>query len=359
MISNAAAKVVKSSSLVMLLVVMMVVPLFVYSSIPRVSAWNTTTSTSTSTTTFSGRAFDAEITLPPAAPVFFVDTGPLPSSGGTISAGPAAIVFPAPAVGSADGLVAVTMGFDSTANSMAAAGTINLVLPGAENLRIMADLVSAQSVATCTGVSGSSTVTNLTIGGFGPFIITGMVNQVISVPGSLTVVVNEQTTTSNAITVNALHITSSLSGIDLIIASAHSDITCAAPSPHHNHDCVTGSGEERGSSDGKSQFGFDAGHEDDTSTPKGHMSYTDNRAGVKVLSTDVTSYSVNALNQRTFGGHATYNGAPGYAYQAIVQDNAERGMGLDTFSISVFDPSSVLVYANSGTISAGIIEIHN
>jgi hypothetical protein len=122
---------------------------------------------------------------------------------------------------------------------------------------------------------------------------------------------------------------------------------------------VTGAGEERESSGDKAQFGFVAGHEDDMSTTKGHTTYTDNLAGVKVLSTDVTSYSIDALSQRTFGGHATYNGAPGYIYQAIVQDNAERGMGLDTFSISVFDPSSLLVYANSGTISAGIIQIHN
>jgi len=175
----------------------------------------------------------------------------------------------------------------------------------------------------------------------------------------LIIIANEQTPIPNGISVNALHITDTL-GTSVVLSHAESDIHCAAPCQQAEHDFVTGSGEERGSSDGKSQFGFDAGHEDDTSTPpKGHMAYNDNLAGVKVLSTDVTSYSVDALNQRTFGGHATYNGAPGYTYKAIVQDNAGRGMGLDTFSISVFDPSSVLVYANSGTISAGIIEIHN
>jgi hypothetical protein len=197
------------------------------------------------------------------------------------------------------------------------------------------------------------------IGGVGPFVITGAPNQAISVPGSLTIVANEQTTTSNSITVNALHIFSLATGIDVIIASAHSDISCAAPCPHVDHDFVTGSGEERGSSDGKSQFGFDGGREDDMSTTKGHMAYNDNRAGVKMLSTDVTSYTIDALNQRTFGGHAIYNGAPGYTYKAIVQDNGLPGVGVDTFSIWVFDPSSVLAYANSGTISAGIIEIHN
>jgi hypothetical protein len=195
--------------------------------------------------------------------------------------------------------------------------------------------------------------------------ILGTPNQVVGgLPGGLTVIINEQIITSsggtNSITVNALHITSSLPGVEVIIASSHSDITCAAPCAHKDHDFVSGGGEERGSNGDNAQFGFAGGHEDDSSTPpSGHMTYTDHRAGVKVLSTDITSYSIDALNQRTFGGHASYNGVPGYTYQAIVQDNAERGMGLDTFSISVFDPSSVLVYANSGTISAGLIEIHN
>jgi len=363
MISSAAVgKVAKSSSLLMLLVVMTVVPLFVYSTLPRASAWNTTSQTSTSaaTTTFSGRAFDAEITLPPAGPMFFVDTGSFSSSGFSHGVAAAPIVFPI-GIGTADGLTAMTMGSGNIAHSMAAAGTLNIALPGLESLRITADLVSAESTATCTGVSGSATVTNLMVGIFGPFAVT-VPNQPIPVPG-LTIVANEQTISTaggtNSITVNALHITSPTTRVDVIIASAHSDITCASSCHTGEDDFVMGSGEESDSSDQKSQMGFDAGHEGDMSTTSGHMTYVDHGAGVNVQSTDVTSYTIDAVNQRTFGGHANYNGAPGYTYQAIVQDNAERGTGLDTFSIAVFDPSSLLVYTHSGTLSSGDIKMHN
>jgi hypothetical protein len=207
-------------------------------------------------------------------------------------------------------------------------------------------------------VSGSSTISNLIIDGLGPFN-NPLPNTDVPNAFGVTITLNEQTTTSNSITVNAIHI-SSPGVIDVIISSAHSDINCApAPCPHVEHDFVTGDGEEQGSSGDKAHFGFDAGHENDMSTSSGHLTHIDNLAGVKVISTDVMTYTIDALGQRTFGGHANYNGVPGFTYKAIVQDNLERGTGLDTFSIWVFDPSSVLVYTNSGTLSTGLIQIHN
>src|SRR5438105_3308170 len=136
---SAVGKAAKTSSLLMLFVVMAVVPLFVYSTVPRASAWFTATSSSAATTTFSGRAFDAALTLSPAPTQFFVDTGPLPPGGGTIDATVAPITLP---FGSVDALVAVTMGFDSTAQSIASAGTLDIVLPISDSPRITADFVS-------------------------------------------------------------------------------------------------------------------------------------------------------------------------------------------------------------------------
>src|SRR5205807_5198485 len=145
-----------------------------------------------------------------------------------------------------------------TATSTASAGTLSLTIPAADSPTITASFVMAQSTATCAGVSGSSTITGLSVSGFGTIPVSGMPNQVVVLGfGAITLTINEQIITSsggtNSITVNALHIAAPVAGIDIIIASAHSDITCAAPSPHKDHDCVTGSGEERGSSDGKSQ----------------------------------------------------------------------------------------------------------
>jgi hypothetical protein len=361
MISHAAVgKAAKSSGLLMLLVGMTVVPLFVYSAIPRASAWGgSESSTSAVTTTYSGRAFVAsQGTMPP-----FGDTGDLPPSGGSKSGTVAPVTFLG--IGSVNGLASTTMGFGNTAQSMASAGSLSLRIPVADSPTITASFLMAQSTATCTGVSGSSTVSSLSVNGVPVPVGTGT-NQVVTIGfGAIIITINEQTMSTtggtNSITVNALHITTSPpSALDIIIASAHSDITCASSCHAGEDDFVTGSGEERDSSDGQArQMGFDAGHENDMSTTSGHMTYVDNGAGVNMQSIEVTSYSIDALNQRTFGGHANYNGAPGYTYQMIVQDNAERGTGLDTFSIAVFDPSSLLVYTHSGTFSSGDIKMHN
>jgi hypothetical protein len=125
------------------------------------------------------------------------------------------------------------------------------------------------------------------------------------------------------------------------------------------HDFVTGGGWITGISGGKATFGFVAGFKDHSSTPTGHLTYNDHHAGVKVQSTDVMTYTLDASNQRTFSGDANYNGASGYTYKATVQDNGEPGAGADTFSISVYNSFSVLVYSNSGTLGGGNIEIHN
>jgi hypothetical protein len=56
-------------------------------------------------------------------------------------------------------------------------------------------------------------------------------NLSLSLPGGISVIVDQQTSSSSgansgSITVNALHITGP-AGLDIVVASAHSDITCA------------------------------------------------------------------------------------------------------------------------------------
>jgi hypothetical protein len=111
---------------------------------------------------------------------------------------------------------------------------------------------------------------------------------------------------------------------------------------------------------GKGTFGFVAGFKDHSFTPSGHLTYIDHPAGAKVQSTDVTTYTLDAPNQRTFRGDCNFNGASGYSYSATVQDNGEPGKGNDMFSISVYDSSSNLVYSAPMTLlGGGNIEIHN
>jgi hypothetical protein len=368
MTRDVTVKLLKAFGLLLLMIPMGFVPLFVYASAPHPSWGFTTSSTSTATTTFSGRAFDAQVTtttgiLPPVT-MTIVDTGQLPPGGGVIDA--TLLTLPLPG-GSADALVATTMGFDSKAQSDAAVATLSLSnIPAIEGFTISADFVMAQSIATCAGVSGSSDITNLVIAGVNngnPIAISGSPDQTITAPGGVTVIINEQIDTSgggtNSITVNALHIMDSTIGLDIIISSAHSDITCAPAGASEAHDFVTGGGWIPVPG-GKGTFGFVAGFKDHSFTPSGHLTYIDHPAGAKVQSTDVTTYTLDAPNQRTFGGDCNFNGASGYTYSATVQDNGEPGNGNDMFSISVYDSSANLVYSAPMTLlGGGNIEIHN
>jgi hypothetical protein len=96
-------------------------------------------------------------------------------------------------------------------------------------------------------------------------------------------------------------------------------------------------------------FGFEAKSE---SGLKGQCDVVDQAAAVKVHCTDVIAWSqVSATEVRVFGD-ATVNGTA-TSYEIDAQDNAESGIGADTFSISTGTG-----YSASGTLSAGNVQIH-
>jgi hypothetical protein len=95
---------------------------------------------------------------------------------------------------------------------------------------VTADLVKSNSSASCSNaqasVSGNSQLVGLVVAG--QPILTSNPNVAISAPGGISVIVNEQTSSSGgnsgSMTVNALHVTGP--SIDIVVSSAHSDITC-------------------------------------------------------------------------------------------------------------------------------------
>jgi hypothetical protein len=95
---------------------------------------------------------------------------------------------------------------------------------------LTADVVKSQSTAQCSGttpsVSGSSELLNVTL--LGLPISAPMPNVAITLPGGISVLLNEQTSSvsgnQGSMTVNAIHVTGP--GIDIVVASAESDITC-------------------------------------------------------------------------------------------------------------------------------------
>lgn len=112
---------------------------------------------------------------------------------------------------------------------------------------ITADVVTAQSTSTCDGATATSsaagtTLANLVvagvpIGALPPPNTVVPINVPLVVTGSVTI--NEQIaggngTSTSSLTVNLLHVQIStlvLGTVDLVIASAHSDVTCGPPAP--------------------------------------------------------------------------------------------------------------------------------
>jgi hypothetical protein len=173
-------------------------------------------------TSYSGQARPLSVSAFGAG-VSIGDTGPLPASGGSLSASLLDLnVLGFVRVGLLQG---TTSGSGDQSASQASLVTVSVPIVG-----LTADLVKSQTTATCNGttpsVSGSSELVNVTL--LGLPISAPMPNLAITLPGGISVLLNEQTSSVNgnqgSITVNAIHITGP--GIDIVVASAESDITC-------------------------------------------------------------------------------------------------------------------------------------
>ena len=174
------------------------------------------------TTTFSGRAVALRASAVGIS-LALSDTGALPSSGGSLKTAVASVSVQG--LVSADVLSSATSGSGSSSQSQSSLHSLNL-LGGL----VTADLVKSNSSATCSNgqasASGSSQLVGLVVAG--QPVLTANPNLAISVPGGISVIVNEQTSSSGgntgSTTVNALHVTGP--SVDLVVASSHSDITC-------------------------------------------------------------------------------------------------------------------------------------
>lgn len=151
------------------------------------------------------------------------DTGPLPASGGNLSTSVASVNVAG--LASADVLKSTTSGSGTTSQSQSSVASLNL-LGGL----ITADAVKSNTSATCSNgtasVTGSSELLGLVAAGQ-PVLVSNP-NVAISLPGGISLIVNEQTSSSGgntgSITVNAVHVKGP--SIDIVVASTQSGITC-------------------------------------------------------------------------------------------------------------------------------------
>jgi hypothetical protein len=168
------------------------------------------------TTTFSGEAVALRANVVGIA-LSLSDTGPLPSSGGNLSTSVASVNVLG--LASADVLKSTASGSGTSSQSQSSVA----------NLSLLGGLITAN--ATCSGsqasVTGSSELVGLMAAGQ-PILVSNP-NLALSLPGGISLIVNEQTSSSSggntgSMTVNALHVKGP--SIDIVVASAQSGITC-------------------------------------------------------------------------------------------------------------------------------------
>jgi hypothetical protein len=304
--------------------------------------------------TFSGRATVVQATVL-GNTIVLADTGPLPSSGGAEEA--SLLTANVPGLLDAEVLHASTVGQGNASRAEASAAQLSLTVGGQS---ISADFLMSRAEARCTSgsasTSGSSELVGLVVNGE-TISVTGEPNQTIPLPlGVGTIIINEQTGGPGDITVNALHVI--VTGVaDVVIASAHADITCAPPPPPPPPPCpgtdfVTGGGSIMGTPSGaRANFGVGGGIKNGGFW--GHLSYVDHgNGGPKVKGTGVTAYSIVDATTRHIEGTAEVNGAGGFTYKVDVSDNGEPGRS-DTYAISLSNG-----YTATGTLSGGNIQLH-
>ena len=304
---------------------------------------------SANNTTFSGEATVVQATVLGLSPIVLSDTGALDSTGGAREA--SLLDANVPGLLTAEVLHASTVGQGQRSSSEASVANVTLTVGGST---ISAGLLRARATAEChngtASVSGSSEIVDLVVNGQA-VVVSGQPNQTISLPVGRVIINEQQSSVSGNtgdITVNALHVV--VDGVaDVIISSAHADITCGGP-VCPGGDFVTGGGWITGTPSGeRGTFGVAGGIKNGALW--GHLTYIDHGTNMKVKGTGVTAYTVTGPTTRHIEGTADINGRSG-SYQVDVSDNGEPGRK-DTFSIMLSNR-----YSASGLLIGGNIQLH-
>jgi len=303
---------------------------------------------------FSGQATVVRATLPVAGTILLSDTRPLPQSGGALET--SLLNVSVPNLLSAQIAHASTIGHGDRSRSEASVANLALTVNGNS---IGAAFLMSNATAVCgTGgpsTSGSSEIAELVINGQQVVVATAP-NQTVTLPlpGGGQVILNEQSSNGPGdITVNALHVT--VDGVaDVIIASAHADITCPGPPPQPpcpGSAFVTGGGWITPSG-ANADFAVAGGVKNDGFW--GHVEYLDHGNGhLKVHGTGVTAYRVAGPSTRHIEGTADIDGTPG-TYKVDVADNGEPGRNVDSFSLTLSSGYNVV----DTLLGGGNIQLH-
>ncbi|HTD63921.1 MAG TPA: choice-of-anchor P family protein [Verrucomicrobiae bacterium] len=338
----------------------LLVPLFVIAAIAGPTGGR---AAAAAATMFSGQAtvISGQVA---GMPITLVDTGPVAASGGHLHKSVldypiSGLPDPTGGALTAEVLHATVVAEGNKSSAEAVVADFSLSAAGQN---ISAEFLAARASATCNSgtatITESSEIAGLTVNG--TQITVGTQPQTITIPGVGSIAINEQPVASasgdsGAVTVNALHIMLTdpvLGKTDIIVASAHADITCASQPGAggcDNKDFVTGGGWITGTPSGaRANFavaGADGGW--------GHFLYTDHGAGgPRAKGTGVLTYTITGPTARHIHGTADIDGVAG-TYDVDVADNGEPGHDLDTFAL-VLSTS----YKSGGLLKGGNIQLH-
>ena len=300
---------------------------------------NATVGQAASTTSFSGQATAVQSSVL-GFKTTLADTGPLPPSGGAQQT--SLLTASVPQLISAEVLHATTVGQGDRSRSEASVASVSLTVGGNT---ISADLLMARAMAVCASgapsASGSSEIVGPVVNG-----------QTIAVSGQP----NQQTSARPGdITVDALHVIVP-GAADVVVSSAHADITCPAPAAVgcSGTDFVTGGGWITSPSPSGTKGTFAVAGGVKSGALWGHLEYRDHGAGgLTVHGTGVTAYAVTGATTRHIEGTAEVNGQSGFTYTADVADLGEPGKDTDTFTVSLSNG-----YAATGKLGGGNIQLH-
>jgi hypothetical protein len=284
------------------------------------------------------------------------DTGPLPSTGGVRSASLLTVSNPPPVALSAVVAGATTTGSGNEASSFATVAQLSLAIDDVAALS--AGVLQSSSSASCVNgqavLSGSSylAVASVRVDGGQPVVlpVSPPPNTVIDL-GVVRLVLNEQTTTSNSITVNAVHLTVNAPPVataDVVISHTHSDINCNGTQPPACpvKDFVTGGGQITRNG-AKVSFAVHGGTNADGTFRPGGLNVVDHGDGTHIQAKDLDAYgdpSPTSTSRRLHFADGNWT--------VDVADNGEPGTA-DTFAVT--DGS----YSASGTpITHGNIQLH-
>jgi titin len=115
---------------------------------------------------------------------------------------------------------------------------------------------------------------------------------------------------------------------------------------------VTGGGSISLTTGGSGTFGL-VGKVSSADVPSGNVQYQDHDTGMNVNATTITSVVVTGTHAQMFG-KATINGSGSYDFVVDVDDIAEPGINVDTFSIKLSNGYA----AGPATLSGGNIQVH-